>query len=36
MDQVDRTLDRLRADLAFREAEADFLRRQLQTGPHHV
>jgi DivIVA domain-containing protein len=36
MDQVDRTLDRLRADLAFREAEVDSLRRQLSAGPHHV
>ncbi|MDP9240360.1 MAG: DivIVA domain-containing protein [Actinomycetota bacterium] len=32
MDQVDRTLDRLRVDLAIREAEIDSLRRMMPGG----
>lgn len=32
MDQVDRLLERLRADLAYREAEVDSLRAQLTGG----
>jgi len=36
MDQVDRTLDRLRADLAFREAEIDALRRMVPGGSDHA